>query len=150
MENLKQKSYNEGVKSLASDIIEECISYGSDLNDIIHESVDGDSWIIYTFYYDQIMRFSANDDAYLDVYNPEDLGNLIIDKGLDGVNQARAFFALESDVRHAIYNMKDDLEEQLENLQDELNDSNILTKDDDYIRAVGEKFDNLEKLLGDI
>ena len=138
------------MKNLAQSIVHECISYGSDVNDIIHEWVDGDSWIIYTFYYDQIMRFSANDDAYLDVYNPEDLGNLIIDKGLDGVNQARAFFALEADVRDVIHDMKDDLEEQLENLQDELNDSNILTKDDDYIRAVGEKFDNLEKLLGDI
>jgi polyhydroxyalkanoate synthesis regulator phasin len=120
MKELTQKEYSEGIESMASEVIEECLEYGSDLSDMIHEKVDGDEWIIYTYYHGYVIKFSDNEDAYLDIYSSEDLGELIRTQDLDAVIQARAFFAMDADLRQAVYDNKEELEERLEKLQDDL------------------------------
>ena len=70
--------------------------------DLVHETIDGHQWIIYTAYNNDIVQISDNHAAYLDVYCQEDLGQLVIDSGVDGLTMTRAYFAMSQDLNDAI------------------------------------------------
>lgn len=95
MKELTQKSYHEGIESLGLSILEEC---EGDVRDMIHETVDQDEWVIYTYYHDQVLRFTQNDDAYLDIYSNEGLGTIVSEKGLDHARMIQVYWAIEQDV----------------------------------------------------
>ena len=65
--------------------------------------IDGHQWVIYTHYHDQVLRYSTNSEAYLDVYDNDALGDLVRDKGVDALNMAMAYFAMQADVLDHFY-----------------------------------------------
>jgi hypothetical protein len=100
--NITSTEYREELKSLAADIVAEHEDY-AEAHDLVHETIDGHQWIIYTAYNNDIVQISDNHDAYLDVYNQEDLGQIVMDKGIDGLTLTRAFFAMSQDLNDAIH-----------------------------------------------
>jgi hypothetical protein len=81
---------NEGDKDAAED----------EINDSgLHEAVDGHQLVIYYAGNDTILKHSDHEEAWEDCYGAEDIGKLVIDKGMDGACTVQAFFALEADVR---------------------------------------------------
>jgi hypothetical protein len=99
--NITSTEYRKELKSLAADIVAEHEDY-AEAHDLVHETIDGHQWIIYTTYNNDIVQISDNHDAYLDVYGPEDLGQIVIDNGVDGLTLTRAFFAMSQDLNDAI------------------------------------------------
>jgi len=65
-------------------------------------SIEGDEWIIYKYRNQQVIDCSRNEDAYLDLYGPEDLGRLIRREGLEGVIRQQAFYAMLADLNDEI------------------------------------------------
>lgn len=142
--------YQANIQSIASEIVTELKQGGYDPTDIysaVHEVVDGHEYMIYTHYHEKVIRQTTNEDAYLDVYSSEDLGELIQHKELEGVIQARAFFAMTQDVSDALHELKDGLEDELEALQDEINDTAFLQLDEETQQEKNEQFDLLETIV---
>ena len=95
--------YKTEIQDIAHGIIEECLSYPDiDLQDYIHQTVDGHQWIIYTGYHNEILDNSDNEDSYLDIYSNEDLGEIVAKDGLEAAMQIKAFSAMLQDVQEAI------------------------------------------------
>ena len=69
---------------------------------LLHELVDGHQWVIYTHSNELIERFSANAEAFKDVYDNESIGALVADQGLDGLKPIIAYFAMYQDLSEAI------------------------------------------------
>lgn len=121
MKEITQHSYIKEVKDLAFDLLAETMSDNNNDREVamekiqdclLHETIDGHEWIIYTYYNQLIVNFSNNDDAYLDVYSSEDLGELIKEKGLDAVVLSRAFYAFHQDVQDALHEIEEEEKEE--------------------------------------
>lgn len=106
--------YWEEVKGMSKEVIDQAKEVqGEDatkeeLEDVIqdyilHENIDGHQWIIYTAYHRPIIDFTSNEDAYLDMYHPDDLGKLLAGRGLGHIEMIRAFWAFYYDVQEAVY-----------------------------------------------
>ena len=120
MKDITHHEYWNEVSTIGQDIIDNALEYGSDVSDLTHEAIDGHEWIIYTFYHDQILSFTDNDEAYLDIYSNEDLGELVKEHGLDHARMVQAFYALDMDVRQWVQDTgKEKLEEKLKDLEEE-------------------------------
>lgn len=114
---MTQADYNTEIEGLASNIAEELIEeHGSReeaedyVYDRIHEIIDGHQWVIYYAYNDEVLRFSGNDDAYLDVYDNEGIGQIVTEHGLDHVGMVRAYFAMSQDVSEGMERAFNDIE----------------------------------------
>ena len=70
---------------------------------INHEIIDSHHFIIYTHNHSNIIDNSDNNEAYLELYNNEDLGQLVIERGPEAVTQAQAFYAMLQDLDNEIY-----------------------------------------------
>jgi hypothetical protein len=88
---ITQKEYWKEVTSLAKQIAEEARG-GGDRHDILHETIDGHEWIIYTWAYPYVLIHSRNEDALF-----EQLGGQTTDSYSD-IMQRMAFWALKEDV----------------------------------------------------
>ena len=113
--------YNEGIRTLAADMVTEVMQETDNnreeaeeiINDSrLHETIDGHEWIIYYAYNDDVLRFSDNDEAYKDIYCDEDLGRLISEGGLDSAKTMMAFWAMYQDVQEQLDEAFDDYEEE--------------------------------------
>ena len=99
----KQEYYKE-IQELAHDIWAEALDQADNdkdeahdlMNDISHEVVDGHQWVIYSHYHEQVLRYSMNSDAYLDIYDNESLGDYVRDNGVDGLHMMMAYWAMLS------------------------------------------------------
>lgn len=127
MNDITHTQYWNEVKETAEFSLDACLTNGNDIRDFTHEVIDGHQWIIYTFYHDQILRFTDNDEAYQDCYSNKDLGRVVAENGLDHVKMIQAFFAFEQDVNGALSDLiqekREDLEaklEKAESLKDKL------------------------------
>ena len=106
----KQEYYKE-IQDLAHDIWAEALDQSDNdkdeaqelINDLVHEVVDGHQWVIYYHYHDQVIRYSMNSDAYLDIYDNESLGDYVRDNGVDGLNTMMSYWAMQQDVTDNIY-----------------------------------------------
>jgi len=111
MSVLNAQEYWKEIAALAESIIEEWQERdGEDISEIAHEVVDGHQWIIYYAFTDDVLYHCSNEDAWEDVYSPEDIGNLVIDKGMRDARTHQAFFAMEADVYEAVSNKAEELE----------------------------------------
>jgi len=54
------------IESLASEITQEAHEYRRDLYDVLHETIDGHQWIIYTRYRAFVLAHSDHDSALWD------------------------------------------------------------------------------------
>ena len=109
------QEYIEEVTQLAADIIEQASEYNQDLGmyvlplyDLAHETVDGHQWVIYYAYNDDVIRHSGNSDAWEDCYCPEDIGQLVTERGIDGARMVQAYFALLQDVTNEVHDQVED------------------------------------------
>lgn len=101
----QNREYREEVKAIAQEIVDRVKSgelSPDDVNDALHESVDGDQWVIYTYRAKLVVAFlSDNGDAAYDE-------GMEVDHS-DGINwSAMAYFAMCADVRSEL---PDDLDE---------------------------------------
>ena len=65
---------------------------------LLHETVDGHQWVIYTYSNELVERFSANAEAFKDCYDNESIGALVVDQGLDALKPIIAYFAMYQDI----------------------------------------------------
>ena len=85
---------------------------GMDPFDWAHETVDGHEWVIYYYGNDYIIHHTANPDAYQDIYSNEDMGQLVVDQGIEAAHTAIAFWAMYQDVSDLISDKLDELEDK--------------------------------------
>ena len=110
---IEAHEYFTEMQELAHDILAEALEqtdYDKDMaqrlvNDIVHEVVEDHQWVVFQHYHDQVLRFSVNSDAYLDVYDNEALGNYVKDKGIGGLNSMKCYWAIHQDVIENINEM---------------------------------------------
>ena len=74
------------------------------INGLVCEALDDHHWLNSNkHYYDQIMRYSMNKDAYLELYDNEALGNYVRDNGIDGLHVTMSRYAMHQDITNNIY-----------------------------------------------
>ena len=108
---LSRQEYHKEINEIAIDLWDKALEDANDdkdeaqdlVHDWIHELVDSHQWIIYTYYHNLVLHHSSNHDAYLEAYDNHSLGQLVADKGVDGLQMVMTFYAMEGDIRDAIY-----------------------------------------------
>lgn len=101
MTDISYSEYWIEVCALAQSITSEAKEYDRDIEEVLHETIDGHEWVIYTHYNFDVAKHSPNDDAWKDCYGSPELP--------DNFDAIRAFFALEADVReHSNFNKEEE------------------------------------------
>ena len=120
MSEITRTHYYDEIKSIATNLAEEALSDNDwardaaeeDINDSrLHETIDGHQWVIYTAYNLDVIRHSDSSDAYTDNFGAADAGQVLKDKGIDGLHAVMAYCAMEQDVQNIL---SDALDEALE------------------------------------
>ena len=113
MSNLEFTSteYHQEISDLADSLYSEALWQNDNDHDdaveaihdrLLHELVDGHQWVIYTYSNELVEQFSANAEAFKDVYDNESIGALVADQGLVGLKPIIAYFAMYQDLSEAI------------------------------------------------
>lgn len=76
MSDLTLSEYSKEVSALAEAIAKEAVEYNRDVSDVLHETIDGHRWVIYTAYHFDVLQHSPNDGAYFDEIGPITLTSL--------------------------------------------------------------------------
>ena len=109
MSNLEFTSteYYREISDLADDLYSEALEQNDNDHDLaveaihdslLHEVVDSHQWVIYTYSNELVEQFSANAEAFKDVYNNESIGALVADQGLEALKPIIAYFAMHQDI----------------------------------------------------
>lgn len=123
MTEITSSEYWTEVQSMADSIASEAMADNDndreaaeeDINDSrLHETIDGHQWIIYNAYNLPVMQFSDNADYYIDNFGGDDAGNILKERGIDGLHTVIAFWALYADVQDRLSDALDVLEEAAE------------------------------------
>lgn len=123
MSKITLKEYWDEINSLAESVVADAMADNDndrsaaedDINDSrLHETIDGHQWVIYNHYNFDVMRHSDNADHYIDNFGPEDAGNILKERGLDGLHNVIAFWAMYTDVQDRLSAELDEFEENLE------------------------------------
>ncbi len=91
MSDLTSKEYFEECRECAKSAIEQAKEYREDIEDVLHEMIDGHEYIIYTHKARLVVAWSENPDAYED-----EMGERA------PTDEARAFFAMRADVQRYV------------------------------------------------
>lgn len=127
--DITQSSYNEEIKSIATDLVEELMQeHDNDremsedmMHDRLHETIDGHQWVIYYAYNDDVLKYSENEEAYQGVYDNESLGQLVAERGINDLKTMMAYFAMYQDVSELLEEAFDTFEESLDlNIKEDL------------------------------
>ena len=122
--DLSNTQYWQEVQSIADTLAFEAIEDNlgnreaaeDDIQDSrLHEAIDNHELVIYYQGNDTVLRHSPNGDAWLECYDAESIGKLVLEKGIDGVRAVQAFFALEADVQRILDDALDDAEADWDN-----------------------------------
>ena len=84
-------------------------------NSRLHEAIDNHELVIFYQGNNTVLRHSPHDDAWLECYDAESIGKLVLEKGIDGARTVQAFFALEADVQGVLDDALDDAEADWDN-----------------------------------
>lgn len=90
--------YRQRIKEAAVEIFEESERDIDECYDLVHEVIDSWDWAIYYHYADAILEHSENDEAYEEIMDAENIGQLVIDSGLASLKSAMAFWAMRADL----------------------------------------------------
>ena len=110
-----ESQYHQEIKDIASDLYDEALDQNDNDHDqaedaifdrMLHELVDGHQWVIYTYSNELVARFSYNAEAYRDCYDNESIGQIVTDKGLEGMKPIIAYFAMQQDICDALYELE--------------------------------------------
>lgn len=107
--------YHQEIKDLASALYQDALAEND--NDLelaedaiydymLHDTIDGHQWVIYTYSNELIARFSDNAEAYRECYSNEDIGRIVTDQGLEGMKPIIAYWAMQYDVSEALYELE--------------------------------------------
>ena len=128
MSNITSSQYWNEIQSLAVSIAEDAmVSCDNNrdeaeelINDsLLHETIDEHQWIIYYAYNLNVYQHSDNSDYYIDNFGGDDAAYVLKEKGLDGLHQALAFWALYADVQDKIGEALDGVESNIEKSEDD-------------------------------
>ena len=120
MSNITNSQYWNEVQSLAVAIAEDAMSSCGNnrdeaeelINDsLLFETIGAHQWVIYNAYNLEVLQYSDNSDHYIDNFGTDDASYVLKEKGLDGLHQALAFWALFADVQEKITDALDEIEE---------------------------------------
>lgn len=122
MSELSRTQYWDEIRSIARTLAEESMADNDndrskaedDLNDRLHETIDGHQWVIYNAYNLDVMRHSDNEDYYLDNFGGEDAAHVLKDRGIDGLHNVIAFWCMYADVQDILSDALDEVEEEAE------------------------------------
>lgn len=96
MEPITLQQYANECSDIARELVDECNADEEQMQDRLHETIDGHQWIIYTFHNMQVLQHSKNEDAYFD-----DFGTLTAESFSDAMVKM-AFAAFMRDVQEEI------------------------------------------------
>ena len=120
MSNITSSQYWNEVQSLAVSIAEDAMLQCDNnrdeaeelINDsLLHETIDGHQWVIYYAYNLDVYQHSNNSDYYIDNFGADDAAIVLKERGLHGLHQDLAFYALFADVQEKIKDALDEIEE---------------------------------------
>lgn len=126
----KQSYWNE-INSLAESIASEAMADNNndrqdaedDINDSrLHETIDEHQWIIYNAYNLDVLKYSDNEDYYIDNFGAEDAGHTLKERGIDGLHTAMLFWAMYADVQNLISDKLDKIEEAVTEKEETINE----------------------------
>ena len=109
-----ESQYHQEIRDLASDLYDEALAQNDNDHDqaddaifdyMLAELVDSHQWVIYTYSNELVARFSDNAEAYRDCYDNESIGQIVTDKGLEGMKPIIAYFAMQQDICDALYEL---------------------------------------------
>lgn len=93
------------------------------LSESLNELIDQSQYAIYNHWHLPIIQYSPNDDAYISNVGGDGAAHVLKERGISGLHQVMAFYALEQDVRDELAEILDEqLDDVLEELQETLND----------------------------
>lgn len=120
MSNITSSQYWTEVQSLAAQIAQDAMSHCDNnrseaeelINDsLLHETIAAHQWVIYNAYNLDLLQYSENTNYYIDNFGTEDASLVLKERGLDGLHQALAFWALYADVQEKIDAVLNEIEE---------------------------------------
>jgi hypothetical protein len=96
---ISQVEYWRQIKAIAKDCKREAKEKGQSkdaweerANELVHETVDGHMWIIYTWCYPWVLMHTRNEDALFEDFGPTEA------KDYSSIMQKMAYCAMEKDV----------------------------------------------------
>lgn len=95
--------YRRSVQAIAQEIFDESPDDDRQDFDLIHESVDGSEWIIYTWRNLRVLQYSYHDDAGLEEMGPELFTGC---STMSEVYARAAFFAMRADVSESLLELR--------------------------------------------
>jgi hypothetical protein len=108
--------YQHEVERLARDAHEEARDHGRDLDVVIHETVDGHEWVIYTRFNASVLASSNNAEAGAEFGG--DLAGILRTRGVSGLLAVLACAAMMQDVREVAADLEDEDEDEDEDAED--------------------------------
>lgn len=110
MSTITQREYSEEIIRIVGDARVEAAEYGDDIEDLLCQAVDGHQWIIYYCYNDAVLQLASNPGAWEDCYSNEDIGSLVVEKGMSGARTVQAYCAMMEDINSYRYEtMRDEV-----------------------------------------
>jgi len=115
-----QYEYNQEILSIAENLVSEAMDQSNNdreeaeelINDsLLHETIDGHQWVIYNGYNVSVMKYSDNEDYYIDKFGTEDAGATLQERGLSGLHNAIAFWCMYADTQDHIDDAFDKFED---------------------------------------
>ena len=103
--------YYREISDLADDLYSEALEQNDNDHDmaieaihdgLLHEVVDSHQWVIYTYSNELVEQFSANAEAFKDIYDNESIGAIVADQGLEALKPIIAYFAMYQDLTEAV------------------------------------------------
>lgn len=111
MKDITRTSYNDEIRSIADNLVSEAMEQCENNRDkaeeaisdsMLHETIDGHQWVIYTAYNLDVLKHSESHDAYTDNFGADDACQVLKDRGVDGLHAVMAYCAMEQDVRNVL------------------------------------------------
>ena len=109
-EKLSQSDYWTEIESLAKQVTAKSRENGTDINDLLHEAIDGHAYVIYTYKARMVCFHSDNEDAiFEDGCFPE------APESMTSLYPLVAYYAMVADVRaHEAFEADSDNDEESE------------------------------------
>ena len=103
---------------IAQDVMSSCDNNREEAEELIndsllHETIGAHQWVIYNAYTLDVLQYSGNSYHYVDEFGVEDAVLVLKERGLDGLHQSLAFWALYADVQAKIEEALDEVESNI-------------------------------------
>lgn len=112
--------YTQQIRAIAAELVSEAMDQSDNdkdqaeelINDtLLHETIDGHEWVIYYAYNLDVIKYSDNEDYMEQNFGNEYAGEIMADKGLDGLHTVIAFWCMYADVQDELETAFNEFEE---------------------------------------